>query len=132
MAGQVHVQLPTALVGPVRAALQAQGLSPLIIGDDGTLSPAFFVSAAYDTAEFRSRLLSLPTIDLGSAIDPNAPVNPLVKFLRPTLILKGRAGINVIAPFGEAAAWEGWVGLAVMLAGVAGLGYLLGRSRCVR
>lgn len=122
-------QVPVALVGPIRAALQAQGLSPMLLGDDGVFNPAFLVSLAYDKAQIRSRFFFPLDIDLGEAIDPNVPTNPFVRFARPTVILQGRAGKNVIAPFGVAEPWQGWVGMAGILGAVFGLGYLFGRAR---
>lgn len=70
------------------------------------------------------------TPDIGTDItyDPNPSTgpNPIMQWLKPTVILTGPAGRTVVAPYGEAGGGGALVTAAFFL-GIVGIGYVLGR-----
>lgn len=123
-----NLQLPTLLVIPFRAALQAAGYSPNIITDDGNLDPGQLVATAYDTIEFRSTLLPLSPIRTAEFVDGKPSGLGFGALLKPAIILTGRNGKVEIAPYGTPDASTAWFGLALIVGGLFGVGYLVGRS----
>lgn len=89
--------------------------------------PAAALSSLYDTLEVRSVLT--PTIRISTASilsDSNGQApNPLVSFLKPTVVLSGAQGVITVAPAGEAG--DGTLGLVAAVLGLIGLGFILGR-----
>lgn len=119
--------IPSALINPLRAALQSQGLDPATIRSDGTINPAGFLAAAFDEVEFRSS--ATPTITLRTSEllnEQQGPPNPFLQWLRPTVVLRGRGGETVIAPLGASKGGSILPGLGVVLV-LVGVGYALGR-----
>lgn len=100
---------------------------PDLFKPDGTLDPAVLASKAYDSIEFRTRLtppIKVPTVELSEQV----PAGPWVRFVQPAFVLRGRAGTQVIAPFGLP---NPVVGAAITVGVVLGLiylGYVLGRA----
>lgn len=85
------------------------------------------LSAVYDTIEIRTSVTPPAVIDLhAAAASAGEPPSPITQFLKPTIILTGRSGRDVIAPYGEAEG--GWGGPIFGLAVILGFGFLLGRA----
>lgn len=85
------------------------------------------LSAVYDTIEIRTSVTPPAIIDLHAvAASQGEPPSPITQFLKPTLILTGRTGRDVIAPYGEAEG--GWGGPIFGLAVILGVGFFLGRA----
>ena len=85
---------------------------------------AKLVPSVWNNVEFSSS--ATPTLNAEVAYDPNGPPNPLMQWLKPTVILTGPAGRTVIAPYGQAGGGGGVVALGVLL-GIVGVGFVLGR-----
>jgi len=83
------------------------------------------LASVYDRIEIRTSATPPAVIDLYAAAHDQSPPSPVTQFLKPTIILHGRAGTEVLAPYGEAeGSWGptfGFIGLLV------GLGFVLGR-----
>jgi hypothetical protein len=95
--------IPTVLIGPARASLQAQGTDPMIIKDDGSLDYERLIGTAFDTVEIRTTVTPPWRIDLRPGEPPPEgapPQLPMVAQLKPSVILSGRFGRAVIAPYG--------------------------------
>lgn len=90
--------IPSYLVPALRQALQGQGFPALIITDAGELDPGLLVRSLVRTVEFRTTMTPPVVIDMLATGEPN----PAVVALKPTLILDGPLGRQVIAPYGEA------------------------------
>lgn len=82
------------------------------------------LASIYDTIEIRTSVTPPAVIDLYEIAHDNGPPSPITQFLKPTLILSGRAGTQVIAPYGEAAG--GWGPSIGALLTVVGIGFGLG------
>lgn len=82
---------------------------------------------SYTSMEIRSALT--PPITLTSAdLLSNTPPSAITSFLQPTLILHGSGGQDtIIAPGGQAG--DGTLGGIGFLAGLLGVGYLMGRLK---
>lgn len=79
----------------------------------------------YDRLEIRTSVTPPAVIDLYAAAYDQSPPSPLTQFLKPTLILSGAAGTEVLAPYGEAeGSWGPTIGFVGLLVGI---GFLLGR-----
>jgi hypothetical protein len=124
--------IPPAFVGISRAALQAQGIDPRMIQDDGNLDPQALLAIAWQTASFRTSLT--PAIDIDLTRKGDGQVSTLVKELQPVFELRGRVGNVTIAPAGvptginpnitPAATWAG-VGVGLGLLGLLVIGKTL-------
>ena len=119
--------IPVALIAPLRAALQAEGFSPMTVTDQGELNAAGLLSAAFDSVEFRTELTPPVVVTMNSLLDGQPP-NPLTSWLKPTVILKGAAGTSTIAPLGVSMNGS-WLQPLIAVGGLIGLGYLLGRAK---
>lgn len=85
------------------------------------------LAAVYDTIEIRTSVTPPALIDLHEAASSaGQPPSAITQFLKPTIILSGRSGRDVIAPYGEAEG--GWGGAVFGLAVILGFGFLLGRA----
>ena len=82
------------------------------------------VPAIWDHVQFRSA--ATPTFDGEVSYDPSGPPNPVIRWLRPTVILTGPAGRTVIAPYGPAPGGGALVALGAFL-GIIGIGFVVGR-----
>lgn len=119
--------IPSVLIQPLRAALQSQGIDPRTITDDGRINPAGFLAAAFDEVEFRSSLTPSITIRTADMLrDPGGPPNPFLAWLRPTVVLRGRAGETYIAPAGVSKGGSILPGLLIV-GTLVGTGFVLGR-----
>lgn len=104
--------LVDALVGVGTAASQKNLLAGL--------------AAVYDRLEIRTTLTPPAVIDLYAAAHDQSPPSPVTQFLKPTIILHGHAGTEVLAPYGEAeGSWVGPIGFFGLLLGI---GFVLGRA----
>lgn len=123
--------VPPSLVGAARALLQAQGVSPYAISDAGELDGATLVSAGFDRVEIRTRFTPTVAIDLRSPPDPEN--ERLLREVQPSVVLTGRAGRAVIAPYGlagegigakffKSSATQVGVGIAAALVGLVLIG----------
>ncbi len=82
------------------------------------------LAQVYDRLEIRTSVTPPAVIDLYAAAHDQSPPSPLARFLKPTIVLHGRAGTEVLAPYGEA---EGTWGPSLgALALVVGTGFALG------
>lgn len=119
--------ITSALVQPLRAALTSAGFPADTIKDDGTINPAGLLAGAYEEVEFRSS--ATPTIRMRTQDMMSGPPNPVLGWLRPTVVLRSRiAGETVIAPAGVSKGGS-ILPIAGAVAVIFGAGYLLGRSR---
>ncbi len=82
------------------------------------------LATVYDRIEIRTSVTPPAVIDLYGLAHDDSPPSPVTKFLKPTIILHGRAGTDVIAPYGEAAG--GWGPSLGALVVVVGAGFALG------
>lgn len=81
------------------------------------------LSSLYDTIEVRTAFTPPAVINLHeAAYAPPGEISPLLK---PTIILSGPNGRDVIAPYGEAEG--GWGGTVAALVLILGAGFVLGR-----
>lgn len=119
--------IPSVLIEPLRAALQSQGLDPGTIRSDGSINPAGFLAAAFDEVEFRSSATPTITLRTQELLREGGTPNPFIQWLRPTVVLRGRGGETVIAPLGPSKGGSILPGL-LLVGGLVGVGYLLGRS----
>lgn len=118
--------LPTTLISPLRAALQSQGFPAGTIRDDGTLNPAGLLSGVFDTIEIRNS--ATPTITMNTAeLLKEGPPNPVNQWLRPTIILRGKGGETIIAPYGVSKGGS-ILPLLALVGGVFAAGWLVGTS----
>lgn len=101
--GMASIQLvPAALVPLVRSALQSQGIDPRSIDDSGAISGEALFALAFDKVEVRTAYTPNVTIDVLAPADPET--HALLSRVQPTVILTGRGGRVVVAPYGEAGA----------------------------
>ena len=120
--------IPAVLIDPLRSALASAGYPRETINDAGDLNPAGFLAGTFDTIEFRSAVTPTIHINTQELLQPDyAPPNPFVKWLQPTVILRGKGGETAIAPFGTS---SGGTVFPVLLAvaAVLGIGFVLGRA----
>lgn len=82
------------------------------------------LTSLYNTVEIRTSVTPPAVIDLAALAQNSGPPSPITKFLRPTIILSGNAGRQVIAPYGEAEG--GWGPSLTALGVVVGIGFGLG------
>lgn len=115
--------LPAAAIPILRASLQSQGFSQDVIDAQGNVNFGALASTAYDTVEFRTVLTPPITVSLTEAGSAEPGIGA---WLKPMAIFRGKAGQVVVAPNGEPGGF-GWVALPLIVAGLVGLGYLLGR-----
>lgn len=97
--------VPYSLIGVVRSGLQTQNVDPMIVKDDGSLDYARLITSAFDTVEIRTTATPNWRIDLKPGAPPPEgapPQLPFVASLKPTVVLSGRFGKAVIAPYGVA------------------------------
>lgn len=95
---------------------------PSIISGD----PAAALSKIYSTIEVRTRVTPNAVINIADLGKSNKKPNPIVKWLKPTLVLKGQAGTKIVAPYGEAPPQGGaGTGIAIV-GGILGGVFLLG------
>lgn len=118
--------IPQVFIAPLRAALAAQGFPRETIGDNGVLNPAGLLAGSYDSLELRSAITPTFRIDT-KALLSDGPRNPILDAVKPTVILTGPAGTNVIAPYGPAAA-GGWVVPVFFVGLLVGIGVVIGRA----
>jgi hypothetical protein len=118
--------IPKPLIEPLRAALASQGFDPRTVGSDGSINPAGFLAGAYEEIQIRTRATPTITMRTRELLDEGPP-SPVLKWLQPTIILKGRSGETVIAPFGVSPGGSLVPGLLVV-GGLIGFGFLLGRA----
>jgi hypothetical protein len=101
------MQIPAILVEPFRVALRTQGADPYGVVDNyGNINMGALISAFYNRVTIRTAV----TPDMEFTIDGEpspAWQQELLNRLRPTVVLSGRAGTYVLAPYGEEAASEG-------------------------
>ena len=102
--------LVDVLVGGVTAASQRNLLAGL--------------AAVYDTIEIRTSVTPPAVIDLYAAAHDTSPPSPVTQFLKPTLVLSGRGGTEVLAPYGVAEG--GWGPSIATLGVVIGIGAAIG------
>lgn len=103
------MQIPQALIGPFRSALQSQGFDPNTIDAYGNIQAAGLISAFYDQVTIRTSVtpdLVFPISATGSP--PSELQQELLNQLQPTVIISGRAGTTVLAPYGQAMGQKSW------------------------
>lgn len=116
--------IPAPLIAPLRTALMSQGFPANTVGDDGAINPAGLLGGVVESVEVRTTMSPPVSIKLGE-IQLGGPPNPFAQFLKPTFVLKTRMGVSTLAPYGEAG--DGTLGAVAVVAGLVGLGFLLGR-----
>lgn len=88
---------------------------------------AKLIPSVWDSVEFRSA--ATPPIRAAVSYDPNGPPNPVMQWLRPTVILTGNAGRTVIRPYGgEGDGPNGTLVFVGFFAAIVGIGFVLGRA----
>lgn len=118
--------IPTPLVPTLRAALEASGFPGSTVANDGTINPAGFLAGVYDTVEFRTMLSPPIKFNTRDLLAQGGAPNPFVGFLKPTVILSGPNGQNIIAPVGAAGTAGTYVGLFAVAA-IFALGFATAR-----
>lgn len=120
--------IPVILVEPLRQALMTQGFPRETVGNDGTINPAGFLAGSFDSMQIRSNIT--PNIDISTAEllkDDGKGGNPLLRYIRPTIVLTGKGGTSVIAPYGPAQS-GGWIVPFFVVGFLVGVGVLVGRA----
>jgi len=118
--------IPLLLVEPLRAALVSQGFPRETVTNSGQINPAGLLAGSYDTLEIRTAITPPIIIDTRSLLIDNGKRNPLLDAVKPTIILRGNGGVNVIAPYGPAP--EGGMVVPLFIIGaLIGIGVLIGR-----
>lgn len=98
--------------------------TPNLVSAIAAGDPAAAFAAVYDTMEVRTSL-SPPIVTSTQDLLSTGPQSWLVSFLKPTVVLRGQAGAVTVAPAG--AAGDGTFGFLAALAGLVGVGFVLGR-----
>lgn len=119
--------IPTSLVAPIRAALESQGFPAQSITPSGDLDPVMLLSGAFRTIEIRTSVTPPFTFNVSDLSD-QVPSGPIPRLLKPTIVLRGPAGSNTIAAFGEASPAIGWVVFLGIVGALVGIGYLIGKA----
>jgi len=78
----------------------------------------------YDTVEIRTEATPPLSVNLRDAT-ASGPPSPISQWLKPTIILTGKAGRQVIAPYGPSEGSFG--GPFLLLFSIIGVGFVLGR-----
>ncbi len=118
--------IPAVFIAPLRLALTSQGFPAETITNDGRINPAGLLAGAYDTIEIRSNVSPPIIIDTRELLKDGGP-NPLMNTIKPTIVLSGASGRNLIAPYGVADS-GGWI-VPLFVAGfLLGVGVLVGRA----
>ncbi len=118
--------IPEVLIAPLQAALQSQGFPGGTVRADGTLNPAGLLAGVYTEVEFRSSLT--PNIRIATnQLAAGGPPNPLLSWLRPTVILRGASGELAIAPAGASNGGSILPGLLIVGA-LVGIGVVIGKN----
>ena len=111
------------LVDIVRSVLVQQGFPPDVIDSAGKMNLTAIAAGLYDTVEIHSKLTPPIVLNLKDAL-ASGPPNPIVAWAQPTVVLRGKRGRVVVAPYGES---EGSIlPLLALAGGLVGLGYVLG------
>jgi hypothetical protein len=115
--------LPSIAAGPARALLASQGYNPAIIGTDGALDVMNLLASAFDKVEISTSLYA-HAIDLLAPSDPaaTAKVSRALRYLKPAITFRGRAGTVTLAPYGKAAAPS--LALPLLILGGAAVGLM--------
>lgn len=118
--------IPSALIPALRVAFRSQGFPESTLRDDGTINPAGILAGMYEEIEFRTALT--PTVKVNTReLAAFGPPNPFVSLLKPTVVLRGKGEETVIAPLGVTPG-GGWLPGIAVVAGLVGIGYLLGKA----
>lgn len=115
--------LPQAFIQPLRVALQSQGFPAETIRNDGTLNPAGLLSGVFDTIEIRTSATPNLVMNTRELLDESTPPNPVNVWLRPTIILRGKGGETIIAPYGVSKGGS-ILPIALLCGALFGAGYL--------
>lgn len=119
--------------GPARRYGDGPGLLQLLEGGAvaaGSGSVLQGLASVYDTLEVRTSVTPPAVVNLHAAATDSGPPNPIVEFLKPTIVLSGPSGQETIAPYGIAP--DGTAGTIGVVAFLMGMGFALGyfvRSR---
>lgn len=116
--------VPRIAVPAARLALQQQGINPTVLKDDGTMSATDMFSLAFDTIEIKTAFTPPVVIKLNEPSDP--ATQALLNRVRPTLIIRGRAGRVEVAPYGVAGTEDPFVKQSILKGAVAVGALLLG------
>ncbi len=90
--------LPSSLVWAGRAALNAQGISPAALNDNGEIDPQALIAMAFDTLEIQTTAFAPLKINLKNV---SGSPSPEMQRLKPFIKLSGPAGAVELAPFGK-------------------------------
>lgn len=97
--------IPSYLVPTVRSALTAGGIPSNAITDAGDVDAAVLISGFVKGAEVRTQFsppVYIATKDLFAKPGAAQQPSPLLKRLKPTIVLDTNSGKSVIAPYGVA------------------------------
>lgn len=97
--------IPSYLVPTVRSALTAGGIPANALTDAGDIDPAALISGFVKGAEVRTQFsppVYIATKDLFVKPGQAAQPSPLLRQLKPTIVLDTNTGKSVIAPYGVA------------------------------
>lgn len=118
--------IPVVLVQPLRQALVSQGFPAETVRNDGTINAAGFLAGSYDTIQIRTTVTPDITIDTAELLKERGAPSPM-SWVKPTIVLSGRGGTSIIAPYGPASS-GGWVVPFAVAGLLIGVGVLLGRA----
>lgn len=121
----MNERLSPVLIPLVRLALVSQGYPAAIVKNDGSFDFALLAARTFDTVTIWTEFSPPTKLNISELLKPGPP-HPFLLALKPTVVLEGPAGKQVIAPYGMAAtdgAWRTPLALAGALFGV----FLLGR-----
>ncbi len=115
--------LPASLVPAANAFIMAQGGTPNIFLNDGTLNPDGVLGLFFNQVEVRTNLTPALQFPINQGGEPPDPfMQDVLNRLQPTVILSGPAGRVVVSPHGTSAGASSWwpvvlIGGAVALVG---------------
>lgn len=118
--------VPPALAPAIQAYLMQQG-QPMVIDGNGNLDAGGVIALAFNEVEIRTSLTPSLVFPIAPSGQPGNPaMQELVHQLQPTVVFRGPAGTQTIAPYGAAQGAESWLPvIAIGGAIVLGIGWLI-------
>ncbi len=117
--------LSPLLIPVVRIALASQGYPPAVVRNDGSFDFSLLSASSYDSVTIWTEFSPPTKLNISELLKPGPP-HPLLLALKPTIVLEGPAGRQVVAPYGTAAMDGGWKGPVAVVGALFGV-FLLGR-----
>lgn len=121
--------VPSSLVAPLRAALQAQGFPSQSITESGEIDPGMLLAGAFQKVTLRTRLAPPVRLDTAETFSTQTPAGFWTHALQPAIVFESNGSTYTFAPVGDPGAQQGWLWTATIVLGLVGLGYWLGKRK---